>query len=254
MDLNAIGIDTNFGPIDWCIVIGYLVAVVAFGVYIKRYITNVTDFIVAGRGLKTFLAIATMIGTELGLVTVMYSAQKGFTGGFAAFHIALAAAVVTLIVVLTGFIVVPLREMGVMTIPEFYERRFGRGVRILGGLLLAGAGILNMGMFLWAGAIFVAGLTGLTDPFYVNLLMTVLISLVLVYTILGGMVSVVITDYIQFVVLSFGMLAACGLAVWTMTTTETGLAPESIRMLAEFFDANSDRFSRLLKKAVLGDL
>ena len=29
-----------------------------------------------------------MIGTELGLVTVMYSAQKGFTGGFAAFHFA----------------------------------------------------------------------------------------------------------------------------------------------------------------------
>ena len=32
------------------------------------------------------------------------------------------------------------------------ERRFGRGVRILGGLLLAGAGILNMGLFLKAGA------------------------------------------------------------------------------------------------------
>ena len=31
-----------------------------------------------------------MTGTELGLVTVMYSAQKGFIGGFAAFHIAVA--------------------------------------------------------------------------------------------------------------------------------------------------------------------
>ena len=77
MDWNAVGIETNFSTLDWCIVIGYLTAVVAFGVYIRRYITNVTDFIVAGRGLKTFLAIATMIGTELGLVTVMYSAQKG---------------------------------------------------------------------------------------------------------------------------------------------------------------------------------
>jgi SSS family solute:Na+ symporter len=36
---------------------------------------------------------------------------------------------------------------------------------------------------------------------------------VLAYTILGGMVSVVITDYVQFVVLSFGMLAACLFAV-----------------------------------------
>jgi SSS family solute:Na+ symporter len=129
MDLSAIGgIESNFGLVDWCIVVGYLIIIVSVGVYIKRYISNVTDFMVAGRKLKTFLAIATMIGTELGLVTVMYSAQKGFTGGFAAFHIALAAAIVTLVVGLTGFIVVPLRRMKVMTIPEFYERRFGRGV------------------------------------------------------------------------------------------------------------------------------
>ena len=125
MDWNAVGIETNFGPLDWCIVVGYLFVVVAIWVYVKRYISNVADFIVAGRSLKTFLAVATMIGTELGLVTVMYSAQKGFTGGFAAFHIALAAAIVTLVVGLTGFIVVPLRRMKVMTIPEFYERRFG---------------------------------------------------------------------------------------------------------------------------------
>ena len=92
MDLTIIGIQTNFSWLDWCIVGGYLLIVVGIGVYIRRYVTNATDFIVAGRGLKTFLGVATMIGTELGLITVMYSAQKGFTGGFAAFHIALAAA------------------------------------------------------------------------------------------------------------------------------------------------------------------
>ncbi len=218
MDLNSIGIGTNFGAIDWCIVVGYLIAIVAFGVYIKRYISSVTDFIVAGRGLKTFLGIATMIGTELGLVTVMYSAQKGFTGGFAAFHIALAAAIVTLVVGLTGFIVVPLRRMRVMTIPEFYEKRFGRGVRILGGIILALSGILNMGLFLKAGAIFVMGITnvGVTNitpdmqlalGTELKVIMTVLLGGVLLYTSLGGMVSVVVLDYIQFVVLSFGLLA-----------------------------------------------
>ena len=64
MDLSALGIQTNFGILDWCIVVGYLLGIVAIGVYIKRYITNVTDFIVAGRGLRTFLGIATMIGTD----------------------------------------------------------------------------------------------------------------------------------------------------------------------------------------------
>ena len=213
MDLSSLGIQTNFSTLDWCIVAGYLVVIVSVGVYVRRYISNVTDFIVAGRGLKTFLAVATMIGTELGLVTVMYSSQKGFTGGFAAFHIALAAAIVTLVVGLTGFIVVPLRQLKVMTIPEFYEKRFGRGVRILGGIILAFSGILNMGMFLKAGSLFVMGITGMTKAVHLNIIMTALLAMVLLYTSLGGMVSVVVLDYIQFVVLSFGLLAASLLSI-----------------------------------------
>jgi len=100
-----------------------------------------------------------------------------------------------------------------MTIPEFYERRFGRGVRVLGGLVLALTGIVNMGVFLKAGAIFLTGLTGLSDPNAVNIVMTILIVIVLVYTIMGGMMSVVITDYVQFVILALGLLLTCILAV-----------------------------------------
>ena len=36
--------------------------------------------------------------------------------------------------------------------------------------------------------------------------MTILLVMVLLYTILGGMISVIITDYIQFVVLSIGLI------------------------------------------------
>jgi len=213
MDIASLTVQTNFGAVDWCIVVAYLLAIVGIGVYIRRYVANVSDFIVAGRGLGTFLAVATMIGTELGLVTVMYSSQKGFTGGFAAFHIAFAAAIVTFIVGLTGFIVVPLRAMRVMTIPEFYEKRFGRDVRIFGGLILAFSGILNMGMFLKAGSLFVMGVTGLTSDYHLKIIMTALLSMVLLYTILGGMVSVVILDYIQFVVLSCGFLIAVVMSI-----------------------------------------
>lgn len=204
--MNEAGFVTNFSTLDWGIVIVYVSIVVGLGVFFTRYIKTSTDFMVAGRGLKTFLGIATMIGTEFGLVTVMYAAQKGFTGGFAAFHIALVAAVVTLLVGLTGFIVVPLRRMEVMTIPEFYEKRFGHNIRILGGVILAFAGILNMGMFLKAGSLFVATVTGLNDPAHLKIVMTVLLGLVLLYTTLGGMVSVAILDYIQFVLISCSLI------------------------------------------------
>jgi len=203
---DTIQLGTNFTSWDWVIVAVYLAGSVAIGLFANRYIRDMADYIVAGRSLRSFISIATMLGSEVGLVTVMYTSQKGFTGGFSAFHIGVCAGIVPLFIGLTGFIVVPLREAGVKTIPEYYGQRFSEGVRILGGLILAVAGVLNMGVFLKAGAIFVTALTGLHDPMIVNVVMTVLIVLVLIYTILGGMVSVVITDYIQFVVLSIALM------------------------------------------------
>lgn len=208
---------SNFTTFDWIIVAIYLLLTVGIGVYVNRYISGMSEFLVAGRSIRTRLGIATMIGSELGLVTAMFAAQKGFTGGFAAFHIGVLALLAALVVGFSGMIVVPLREMKVMTIPEYYEKRFSSSsLRIFGGLILALAGILNMGLFLKAGAIFVTGLTGMNDPTTIKIVMTVMIALVLAYTMLGGMVSVVLTDFVQFIVLSLGILLACGLAVWKL--------------------------------------
>jgi solute:Na+ symporter, SSS family len=198
---------TNFGALDWLITVAFLVGSTVAGLLSRRYIRTLDGFLIAGRRVRGYLGVASIIATEMGLVTVVYSAQKGFTGGFAAFHIALAAAAVALAVGLTGFIVVPLRRAGVMTIPEFYERRFGRGTRIVGGAILALSGILNMGMFLKADSLFVTGVTGLTSPLALNAAMTVLLGLVLLYTVLGGMVSVLVTDYLQFVVMAVSLVA-----------------------------------------------
>jgi len=207
----------TFSFVDGAIVVVYLLASVVIGLIANRCITGLSGYLVAGRSLGTALSIATMTGSELGLITVMYQAQKGFTGGFAALHIGLIAGIVTLFVGLTGFIVVPLRRARVMTIPEYYKQRFGRKTRILGGVLLAVGGILNMGLFLRVGSQFVVGVTGM-DPAGGTLVvvMVALLVLVLFYTVLGGMVSVVLTDYLQFVILSLGLVLAVVLAITTM--------------------------------------
>ena len=168
--------DSNFSSIDWLIVASYIGVTVFLALRLRGAESGLADFLVAGRGIRTSLGVATMVGSELGLVTVVYSAQKGFTGGLAALHIPLVAGLVTLIVGYTGFLVGPLRRAGVMTIPEYYEMRFGRRVRILGGLLLAFAGILNMGLFLKAGSIFVTAITGLESAIAVKWVMTGLIG------------------------------------------------------------------------------
>jgi len=197
---------TNFKTIDWIIVLVYICIPVVIGIIVRKYIHQISDFIVAGRSLRIFIAIATLTGTELGLVTVMYNAELGFKHGFSAYHVALIESVCVLAVGLTGFIVYKLRELKIMTIPEFYEKRFGRDVRIIGGTILALGGILNMGLFLQAGARFMMGVTGYENMANLKLFMSVMLIMVLVYTVLGGMVSVVVNDFIQFTMLSTGMI------------------------------------------------
>ena len=231
---------TNFTMVDAAIVVVYLSVSVLIGVFVRKYATNMTAYIGAGRKVGTWLGVATMLGTEMGLITVMYSAQKGFTGGFAAFHIALIAGVGTLLIALTGFIVVPLREAKVLTIPEYYEKRFDRKTRILGGILLAFAGILNMGLFLKVGSMFIVGATGLSDNGWaLPAVMVALLTLVLIYTTFGGMISVILTDYIQFVVLSFGVLLVTAIAIsklgWEhiFTTVQAHMGEAGFNPLAE---------------------
>lgn len=222
---------TSLHFIDWIIVGIYLTLSLGLGLFFAKKVRNMVDFVSAGRQIGLYLGVASMAGTEMGLITIMYSAQKGFSGGFAAFHIAVVAGIITFLVGLSGFIVVPLRRHNVLTIPEFYEKRFGKSVRVLGGLLLTFGGILNMGLFLKVGALFLVGVAGFS-PTWLPWVMTALLILILVYTCMGGMWSVIMTDFMQFCVMSLGLLTVVALSLyqlgWTplfdVVLTQKGLA------------------------------
>ena len=74
-------------------------------------------------------------------------------------------------------------------------------------ILLFLGGVLNMGIFLKMDGIFLTEIMGF-GPGLLAAVMTLMLLVVIAYTVLGGMFSVVITDFIQFVVLSAGMLIA----------------------------------------------
>ena len=230
---------TNFGTLDWVIVAIYLAGTGFVGVVVNKYIHSVSDYMVGGRGSGAALNTATFIGTGLGLVTIMYAAIDGFNKGFAFMVVGLIGMSVGLLIGSTGFVVRRLREHKLTTIPEYFQTRYSRRVRVTAGIICAVAGILNMGLFPKMGATFITHVTGMGrteqvavaeapkggDPavpaaapeaapakahlsrqqLTVNIVTSVLIALVLVYTVLGGMVSVIVTDYAQFVILSIGL-------------------------------------------------
>jgi SSS family solute:Na+ symporter len=191
--------------LDWTIIAVYLTGCIAAGVWMKRYVRGVTDFAVAGREMGVYLGIASLAATEFGTVTAMYTAEMGFKNGLAGAAPGVLEFLAFFLVGITGFVIGPLRKANVITLPELFQKRFGSRVRWLAGLVVVLGGVLNMGNFLRLGGEFFVHVGGL-DPRHLELTMTVLLAVVLLYTVMGGMVSVLVTDYLQFLIMGLGLL------------------------------------------------
>ncbi|NOS72099.1 MAG: sodium:solute symporter family protein [Verrucomicrobia bacterium] len=191
--------------LDGSIVGLYLLATMAAGLMVRKYVSKVDHFLVAGREMNVYLGIASLAATEFGIVTAMYTAQAGYSRGFAGAVPGICSAVAMFAIGWTGFCVKPLRDSGVTTIPELFEKRFGKLVRWLAGVVIVLGGLLNMGVFLRVGGQFLVVTCGMNLQ-YLELAMTILLIGVAIYTILGGMLSVLVTDFLQFVVMSVGLL------------------------------------------------
>jgi len=217
-------------PIDWTIIAVYLVGCVVAGVWMKRYVRGVEDFAVAGRQMNTDLGVASLAATELGIVTVMYTAQSGFKNGFVGALPGVLTAAAMFAVGMTGFVIGPLRTAGVITIPELFQKRFGTRVRWLAGLVVVLGGVLNMGIFLRLGGEFLVHVTGLhatggctlcvpalgdatLHVGHLEVTMIALLAVVLTYTVLGGMLSVLVTDLLQFLVMGLGIVVTSVMVV-----------------------------------------
>jgi SSS family solute:Na+ symporter len=201
--VSPAAIVSPFSLLDLAIAVASLVATLWIGLRVKRYIGTIENYLVASRGMGLYVGAASLLSTEVGIITYMYQAQFGFVAGFSAFVVGLITLAVCLLVGRTGFVITRLREMEILTVPEYFEKRYGRGVRILAGVLMAFGGSLNLGIFPIIEARFLAIVTGIPSQ-YLGWTMAALLLVALAYTALGGMVSLIVTNYAQYVFLAAG--------------------------------------------------
>ena len=195
----------NFTFIDAIIIVLYLIFTIYLGLKAKKYIEDSDGYFIAGRKVKLALGIATLVATEIGTVTFMYMAEFGFQMGFSSFFFGILNMVGFIIIGSTGFIVSSLRKLRIVTIPEFYEIKYNKNVRLLGGIILFISGVLNMGIFLKFDALFLSETMGY-GPDVLATIMIIMLVIVIGYTIYGGMLSVVITDFMQFSIIAISMV------------------------------------------------
>lgn len=186
----------------WFVIVYWLISV-AIGLAAATRVRNTRDFAVAGRHLPFSMVTATVFATWFGAEAVLGIPATFLREGL---HGVVADPFgSSLCLILVGlFFAAPLYRMNLLTIGDFYKKRYGRGVEVLTTLAIV---VSYLG---WVGAqISALGLVfNVVSGGEISKLAGMWIGsiTILVYTLFGGMWAVAVTDFLQMIIIVIGML------------------------------------------------
>ncbi|MBX2893225.1 MAG: sodium:solute symporter family protein [Saprospiraceae bacterium] len=180
----------------------YMLGTLAIGWWASRRVKTTADFVVAGKRLPLFMASCALFATWFGSETVMGAssefAQHGLLG---VIEDPFGAA---LCLLLAGLLIArPLYKLNLFTFSDFFRLRFNKAAEVTSAFFMVPS------YFSWIAAQIVALSIILQAVFGLERAFGVLIctSLVLIYTYIGGMWSVTITDFVQTIAIIIGLVA-----------------------------------------------
>ncbi|XP_052020544.1 solute carrier family 5 member 4A isoform X1 [Apodemus sylvaticus] len=187
---------------DISVIVIYFVVVMAVGVWamLKTNRSTVGGFFLAGRSMTWWPMGASLFASNIGSGHFVGLAGTGAASGIAV--TAFESHSFALLLVLGWFFVPIYIKAGVMTMPEYLRKRFG-GKRLqiyLSVLCLFIFVILTISADIFSGAIFIKLALGLD----LYLAIFILLAITAIFTITGGLASVIYTDTVQAVIMLVG--------------------------------------------------
>jgi solute:Na+ symporter, SSS family len=189
-----------FKRLDYVLLVIYLGALVAMGVYFSRREKTTHDFFLGGQRVPWWAAGMSIFGTQLSAITFMAIPAKSFATDWT--FILVNACIVLITPAVVWFYLPFFRGLNITTAYEYLERRFNLWLRLFGSLSFLLFQLGRMGIVLFLPAIALSTVTGL-DIYLCIVVMGVLCT---VYTVLGGIEAVIWTDVLQVIVLIGGAL------------------------------------------------
>ncbi|GAA4361562.1 sodium:solute symporter family protein [Kangiella marina] len=215
----------------------FVIAQLMVGLWASRKPKSETDFLLAGRQLKPSLAVFTIFATWFGAETCIGAASSiydnGLSGGTAdPFGFALCLFVM-------GFVfAMPLWKRKFVTFADLFRQRYSPSIEKLVVLILVPASMLWAAAQIRAFGQVLSSLTGLQ----VEMTITIAAAVVIIYTMLGGLLAVAVTDVIQ---ASFLILGLVLLGIFVFTSGDPNASLSSVDA-ARFSFVSED--STLLQK------
>ena len=209
--------------IDLFIIVAYLLGILAVGVLsVRRQRMTGEAYFLAGRSLGWIMIGAALFASNISTIHLVGLAASGYNEGLVWGNFEWMAAF-TLVALSLFFAPFYFRNR-IETLPEYLERRFNAAARsFLAFMAILGALFIHIGMSLYAGA------TVFEQFFGIDVVTSILVISIVtgIYTVLGGLKAVVVTETIQTVLLIGGSILVTALAI--------GALPEhGISSVAEF--------------------
>ncbi|MFD1294450.1 sodium:solute symporter [Lutibacter holmesii] len=193
--------------LDWIILIGTLLFIVAYGAYKTKGSKNVTDYIKGGSEAKWWTIGLSVMATQASAITFLSTPGQAFHSGmgFVQFYFGLPIAMVIICLVF-----IPIyHRLKVFTAYEYLETRFDLKTRSLAAILFLVQRGLAAGITIFAPAIILSAVLG-WDLTTLNIIIG---TLVIIYTVTGGTKAVSVTQKQQMGVIFAGMFVAFYLIV-----------------------------------------
>jgi SSS family solute:Na+ symporter len=191
----------QLAKVDYLIIAIYFVVVLAIGFYLKKYASTGEDFFMAGRKMTAWIAGLSFISANLSsLETMGWSAmayQYGMLGAHA-YLIGAIPAILFLAVVMMPFYYICKTH----SVPGYLKLRYGEASRTLAGISFAFMTVLVSGASMFAMAKILHLLLGW--PMHMSIWVASLT--VAVYVTLGGLISAVFNEVLQFFLIWLGTL------------------------------------------------
>lgn len=185
----------------------YLAILVGVSFYKSRSVKTQEDFMVAGRVVPWYLLVGTLVCTWIGSGSLFGGAGRAYREGFSALWMSAGAWVGIAIVY---FLAGKVRKIAQFTVPDILEKRYHPSARLLGTIAIIIAYLTIASYQFIGGGRLINLLYPDLDPMYAK---AIIAGLVVLYTVMAGMMSIVTIDIVNGLMIIISMLIAAPLAL-----------------------------------------
>jgi solute:Na+ symporter, SSS family len=191
----------HLGTIDLIVILLYFVVVIGIGFYLKSYTKTGEDFFLAGRDMTAWIAGLSFVAANLGSLELMGWAAASYQYGILAAHWYWIGAIPAMLFL--GIVMMPFYYISkTHSVPGYLRLRFGEGSRTVSAISFALMTVLMSGINMYSMALVMKVVLG----WDINFSIWVSSLTVAAYVFLGGLLSAIFNEVLQFVLIWLGAL------------------------------------------------